>query len=314
MSPQAPEREAERFRLAQEVLTWPRDGVRISWHGQFLRNLAGVLLNWGERAPAEIVVRELQQLAQRTQDADLQLRLLAQEAMVATIDGRLEAAAEAGATLGPFAVEAITRTLILLGRTGEALRIVEDMNTAAGGPTEEPSMAYLGERVMCLANAGQSLEAAVLVRRLAVEFDITNPEGRPAVPVLALLLESAVLVGDREIAAQLMIRLAVLAGVIHTSWTNSCIGRHLGAGAMMLDRLEEARHYYAQALGIATKIRHRPEIALIRLGLAELDAAEGHSDAAREHLAFCIPEFEAMKMRPGLERALALKERLGNGV
>ena len=31
---------------------------------------------------------------------------------------------------------------------------------------------------------------------------------------------------------------------------------------------------------------------------------------AREHLAFVIPEFEAMKMQPALERALRLRERL----
>lgn len=111
----------------------PCDGLRISWHGQFLRKLAGVLLNWGERTPAEIVVRELQELAQRTQDTDLQLRLLAQEAMVVTIDGRLEAATEAAATLRPFAVEAITRALILLGRTDDALRVLEDMKQ----PTED---------------------------------------------------------------------------------------------------------------------------------------------------------------------------------
>lgn len=97
-----------------------------------------------------------------------------------------------------------------------------------------------------------------MLKRLAVDFDITNPEGRAPVPILTLLLESSVLVGDREITAQLMARLAVLAGVIHTSWTNSCTGCHLGDGAMMLGQPDEARHYYAQALDIATKIHTAP--------------------------------------------------------
>jgi len=95
---------------------------------------------------------------------------------------------------------------------------------------------------------------------------------------------------------------------------------------------------------VAARNRLRPETALTRLQLAELLAGEavvganprplpvtgkGRSDGsappaeenataggerdlaeAREHLAFVIPEFEAMQMRPALERALRLRERL----
>ena len=56
-----------------------------------------------------------------------------------------------------------------------------------------------------------------------------------------------------------------------------------------------------------------PELALTHLGLAELDSLEGHDEAARDHLAVRLPEPEAMKMRPGLERALALRDKLGTG-
>ncbi len=57
----------------------------------------------------------------------------------------------------------------------------------------------------------------------------------------------------------------------------------------------------------------RLQTALIRFGVTEVDAAVGHPEAAREHLAVCIPELEAAKMRPGVEQALALKERLAIG-
>jgi hypothetical protein len=62
---------------------------------------------------------------------------------------------------------------------------------------------------------------------------------------------------------------------------------------------------------VVGKLGHRPETALIHLGLAELEQLEGNSDEARAHLDACIPELEAMKMRPALERALALREMVG---
>ena len=53
-------------------------------------------------------------------------------------------------------------------------------------------------------------------------------------------------------------------------------------------------------------MRFRPEIALIRLGLAELllEHYPDERDAAIEHLDFAIAELRDMKMQPALERAL----------
>ncbi|MSQ27801.1 MAG: hypothetical protein EXR51_06655 [Dehalococcoidia bacterium] len=59
------------------------------------------------------------------------------------------------------------------------------------------------------------------------------------------------------------------------------------------------------------KIRFRPEIALTRLGLAEL-LLDNHPDRAAEaHLDFAIAEFRAMKMAPSLERALRSRGVVG---
>ena len=58
--------------------------------------------------------------------------------------------------------------------------------------------------------------------------------------------------------------------------------------------------------------RFRPEIALTRLGLAELllDHYSDERPAAIEHLDFAIAEFRAMKMQASLKRALKHKDLL----
>jgi hypothetical protein len=67
-----------------------------------------------------------------------------------------------------------------------------------------------------------------------------------------------------------------------------------------------ARLHFNRAIETCTKIRFRPEVALSRLGLAELllDHYPDERDAAIEHLDFAIGEFREMKMQPSLERAL----------
>jgi hypothetical protein len=57
-------------------------------------------------------------------------------------------------------------------------------------------------------------------------------------------------------------------------------------------------------------MRFRPELALSRLGLAELllDRYPDEKAEALEHLDFAIKEFREMKMQPSLERALRRKE------
>jgi DNA-binding NarL/FixJ family response regulator len=72
-----------------------------------------------------------------------------------------------------------------------------------------------------------------------------------------------------------------------------------------------ARAYYLQALEAAGKISFRPELALTHLRLAELlyeDEAEQSETLV--HLDAAIPELQDMHMQPGLERGLALREKL----
>jgi len=90
------------------------------------------------------------------------------------------------------------------------------------------------------------------------------------------------------------------------------IGRLCGEAAALLLEPAEARRCFAQGLGVSERIGFRPEIALIRLDLAELllDHYPDERPAAIEHLDFAIGEFREMKMQPSLERALRHRELL----
>ena len=141
--------------------------------------------------------------------------------------------------------------------------------------------------------------------------DVWADDGEPAAGVLLNLLEVAVLTGDRARAALLESRLPDLAGSICDyvpSGAVTSFARHLGAAAAFLGRPADARAYYATGLAACEKIRFRPEIALIKLQLAEL-LLDHHPDEraeAIEHLDFAIAELRQMKMAPSLERAEAL--------
>ena len=68
----------------------------------------------------------------------------------------------------------------------------------------------------------------------------------------------------------------------------------------------DARSHFESAIEFCAEVGNRPELALSRLGLAELllDHYPDERDAAIEHLDFAIAEFREMKMQPSLERAL----------
>jgi hypothetical protein len=84
------------------------------------------------------------------------------------------------------------------------------------------------------------------------------------------------------------------------------IRRHCAEAELQFGNPGRARALYEQAIVDCQKIRHRPELALSRLQLAELllEHYPGERDAAIENLDFAIAEFREMKMQPALERAL----------
>jgi hypothetical protein len=94
---------------------------------------------------------------------------------------------------------------------------------------------------------------------------------------------------------------------MHASgWFGGCVARFLGQAFAVLGRHDEAKTAYQEALMACRKVGHRPEIALTRLGLAELllERYPDERDEGVENLDFAIAEFREMKMQPALERAL----------
>jgi tetratricopeptide (TPR) repeat protein len=122
-------------------------------------------------------------------------------------------------------------------------------------------------------------------------------------------LESAVLVGNRQAVELLLRRFAHTALPLVYIF---CVARILGGAAAFLERYDEAREHYQEAIRVCTKIKHRPELALSRLQFAELllDHFPKEKAEAIKHLDFAIKEFREMKMQPSLERALRRKDIL----
>jgi DNA-binding CsgD family transcriptional regulator len=129
---------------------------------------------------------------------------------------------------------------------------------------------------------------------------------------LIALLQAAVAV-KHPAYSHLRARLAGVAHVTGEMGVHTCIARHLGDAAALVDDRAAARAYYLQALEAAGRIRFRPELALTHLRFAEF-LVEGADDTARsealEHLNLAVPELRDMHMQPGLERGLHLLEQL----
>jgi hypothetical protein len=90
------------------------------------------------------------------------------------------------------------------------------------------------------------------------------------------------------------------------------IPRILGGAAALLGDPQAARVHYHKALELMGKIRHRPELALTHLELAELLLKHYPDERAEalEHLDTAITELRDMKMQPALERALSHRDIL----
>ena len=125
-------------------------------------------------------------------------------------------------------------------------------------------------------------------------------------------LEAAVSVKHNRITELLLDRLSLYTQKTTGLTWLTCIARHLGAAAALLERYDEARKHYQEAIRVCTEMRFRPELALSRLQLAELllDHYPNEKKDALEHLDFAIKEFREMKMQPSLERALRHKDIL----
>ena len=327
----APHHWDDRLHLAEEFAERPRDGVRVRTLGRVLWRCGTVLLDAGDRTRAEELWHQVEGLAARTRDANSLRHVLVIGAIEALVDGELESAAatearlmaQTGASGMPAFVRQMSflvtpRPLLHLGRAEEVLAVAARAAQLAG-VRELGAVAYGGafaaHMPLCLAHLGRPADARDALREVMAQRRIGPKEDETSEWALALLLETAVLLEEREAAQLLASRLAGVSGAATGDWALTCIARHLGGAAALLGDHERARAYYGQALQVAGGVGFRPEIALTRLQLAELleQRPEDRTEALA-HLDFAIAEFRAMKMRPALERALAVQQCLAAAV
>ena len=317
----------DRLRLTEEFAERPREGVRVRTLSRVLWRCGTVILDAGDRRRAEELWRQVEGLASRTRDANLVRHVLVIGAIKALLDGELESAAETearlmaqtGASAMPGFVAQMSflvtpRPLLHLGRAEEALAVAARAEQLAG-VRELGAVAFGGAfaayKPLCLAHLGRPAEAREALRQVMAQRRVGPEEDETSEWTLTLLLETAVLLKEREAAHLLASRLAGMSSAATGDWAFTCMARHLGGAAALLGDHERARAYYEQALQVAGRVGFRPEITLTRLQLAELleQRPEVHVEALA-HLDFAIAEFRAMKMQPALERALDVQQRL----
>jgi tetratricopeptide (TPR) repeat protein len=316
----APQHTEERLQLAEEVARGPRTGVNLQVFGwNTLNQLGHAFLVSGQRQRAEQAWGELRDLAERSRHVNIQIVSMAHNAILAFMDGHLEDAVKISRQIRARGAEVDMPVFIgmweavgdlpqrYLGYTGDTLQ-------QRYREWEELQILNPARRAFVMARLGRHTEATEILEQFVVRRrGIGSPEDEtPGTSWDAYFLQVAVLVGHRQ-AAELLLRRFAGSGVRTTGFFYpTCIARHLGGACALLNRPDEARKYYDEAIKVCTEMRFRPELALTRLQLAELllEHYPNEKKEALEHLDFAISEFRDMKMQPSLERALRHKEIL----
>jgi tetratricopeptide (TPR) repeat protein len=277
-------------------------------------------LQFGHRRCAEDTLPEMRTLAERSGQAYLLVGSMAEDARLATWDGRLEEAIAIrrrmmarAEEMGILEYAATWASFMLPARVhlGAADRALEANLRGSRNLTQNVGAA--GMIVYCLAHLGRYDEVVETLERLVVARPgIGSAEDKTATWLDITSLEAAVLARHHQAAELLLCRLSSSSWITSGGYLPTCTGRHLGAAAALLGRPDEARKYYQKAIKDCAEIRFRPELALTRLQLAELllEHYPTERKEAVEHLDFAIKEFQDMKMQPSLERALRHKEIL----
>jgi len=282
------------IREAEVAAALPRERVPIADLLVGLQGLQHLWLTRADRDRANAIVDEMLELASRTQHPLAQAMSAAAAAEIATVDGRLDDAAVAveGFQIGDagFVVAAVAalRPLTWLGRFPEQLASLRTFARCHG-----------------LASTGKLDEARELLPAAAGDL-------QHAFSVSHLVCETAVFLEDAQVVSNQLERLLAVTVPTSGHFFVSSWDRVRADAQAFLGRWQDARAGYELAHKVATKMGFRPEVALSRLGLAEVLLAhypEERADAL-EHLDFAIEEFRAMKMRPALERALRHRELL----
>ena len=170
----APQHWNERLQLAEECVGWPRAGVSSRSLGSMLWYSARLLLAHGERSRAEELWRQVQELAERTRVASVNLLVPRRDVILAIVDGHLETALallrrfveradESGAAVGSrqFTLSMLLAPAIYLGRAEAWLAAFDEFAELAGPASQ--AVEFSAARAVCLAHLGRLEEARALV-------------------------------------------------------------------------------------------------------------------------------------------------------
>jgi len=317
----APQHTRENARFADELMASPRVGVNALTALLALVMASHGFLALGQRGRAEEVWGDMRAMAKRTGQFNISLLSTAMDAVLTLMDGRLQDVMDSARLIRSRAEEvgvsesgymyagwADYRARLYLGSELESLaRALR----AASGFGEELLM--LPVLTLVLAHLGQKEETLeTLERVVARRPGVATAEDETPMNWDALCLEAAVLTEHQRVAELLLNRFSGSGVVTSGMYYPTCIPRHLGGACALLNRPDEARKYYQEAIKVCTEMRFRPELALTRLQVAELLLEHYPKERAEalDHLDFAIKEFQDMKMQPSLERALRHKEIL----
>jgi len=316
----APQHDRERLHLAEELAEQSRTGVAVLSLSWGLWAIAHTFLQFGQRRRAEDIMSEMRTLAERSGQANLRIISMLNDAIMAIWDGRLEEAVtirrrtlSRAEELGVLEYAGVWGAPILLGRVhlGNAGRAFQ--STLQNSRNFPKSYVNDIPVLFCLAHLGRYAEVAEMLEQMVVARPgVGSREDETVAYFDIIALQAAILAGHRQAAELLLRRLAGGKTVTNGLFWTTCVARHLGRACAFLNKPNEARTYYQEAIKVCTETRFRPELALTRLQLAEL-LLEHYPDQkkeALEHLDFAIAEFREMKMQPSLERALRHKDVL----
>jgi tetratricopeptide (TPR) repeat protein len=302
----APQYTSERLQLAEELLNYQQltPNTRF-WIGD-------TFLALGQRQRAEEVVKPIYTSVQRTGNPFFETIWATIDAVFSVMDGRLEEGKEKAEWIRASGKEAGTEegsniwANLALGRAhiylGTDLEAYLSNNIDEGG-------AY--SRVLLTAHLGKKKEATELIETVVFGRMIN---ALPELPswIITLFLEASVQSDNKQATERLISHFNDTPLRTSGFWWPTCLQRHLGGALALLEKYDEAREHYEEAIRVCTEMKFRPELALSRLGLAELlfDHYPQEKAEALEHLDLTIKDFREMKMQPSLERALRRKDIL----
>jgi hypothetical protein len=221
----APQHWKERVNLVEECAGWSRERVSGQTLGQALWYGGLVRLAQGQRAQAEGLWRQLEELAERTRVVTVDIHVAMRDAILAIVDGRLDSAVtlsgrfvELGEASGvpvrgrQARLSTLIAPALYLGRADLWLTAFDEHASLVPTGLHAPmSINLTAARAMCSAQLGRIEEARALVGPLLDEVAWASADVETPTQVIVRLLQAAVALEHRAAAKTLAARLTCVA-------------------------------------------------------------------------------------------------------